>query len=83
MGQSDSVAEVLTRAYGRRPLLVKTAYFVVLGLVCYFALFTLERTEFAAAYGLVADQHPEPAVDGAQAVTSITSERDLGRLISC
>src|SRR5262249_38737723 len=30
--------EIATRAYGRRPLLVKTAYFVVLALVAYFAL---------------------------------------------
>ena len=34
--------EIFTRAYGRRPLLVKMAYFVVLGLVCYYALFTMD-----------------------------------------
>src|SRR5262249_43868478 len=28
--------EIATRAYGRRPLVVKTAYLVVLGLVCYY-----------------------------------------------
>src|SRR5205823_843035 len=35
--------EIATRAYGRRPLVVKSAYFVVLGLVSYYALFLQER----------------------------------------
>src|SRR5439155_26458911 len=30
--------EIRTLAYGRRPLLVKIAYFLVLGLICYYAL---------------------------------------------
>lgn len=72
--------EVLTRAYGRRPLLVKTAYFVVLGLVCYYAFFTLEPTEFTAAYGLVPISILSLLLICAQSVTSITSERDLGAL---
>ncbi len=72
--------EVLTRAYGRRPLLVKTAYFVVLGLVSYYALFTLRPTDFAAAYGLVPIGILSLLLISAQSVTSITSERDLGAL---
>jgi hypothetical protein len=72
--------EVLTRAYGRRPLLVKTAYFVVLGLVSYYALFTLGPTDFAAAYGLVPIGILSLLLISAQSVTSITSERDLGAL---
>ncbi|MBI3823988.1 MAG: ABC transporter permease, partial [Planctomycetes bacterium] len=44
--------EIITRAYGRRPLLVKTAYFIVLALVSYYALFMMEKRELAAAYGL-------------------------------
>ncbi|HZZ81518.1 MAG TPA: ABC transporter permease subunit [Gemmataceae bacterium] len=72
--------EVLTRAYGRRPLLVKTAYFVVLGLVCYYALFTMPPGEFAAAYGLVPIGILSLLLISAQAVTAITSERDLGAL---
>lgn len=72
--------EVLTRAYGRRPLLVKTAYFVVLGLVSYYALFALGPSEFAAAYGLVPIGILSLLLISAQSVTSITSERDLGAL---
>ena len=30
--------EISTRSYGRRPLSVKTAYYIVLALICYFAL---------------------------------------------
>ena len=49
--------EVRTLAYGRRPLLVKLAFGVVLALVLYFAVETLYqpggRPPFAAAYGLV------------------------------
>jgi ABC-type Na+ efflux pump permease subunit len=72
--------EVITRAYGRRPLLVKTAYFVVLGLVCYYALFAMEPREFAAAYSLVPIGILSLLLISAQSVTSITSERDLGSL---
>jgi ABC-type transport system involved in multi-copper enzyme maturation permease subunit len=72
--------EVLTRAYGRRPLLVKTAYFIVLGLVCYYALVAMPPGDFAAAYGLVPIGILSLLLISAQAVTSITSERDLGAL---
>jgi ABC-type transport system involved in multi-copper enzyme maturation permease subunit len=72
--------EIATRAYGRRPLLVKTAYFVVLALVCYYALFAMEPREFSAAYGLVPIGILSLLLISAQSVTSITSERDLGSL---
>ena len=36
--------ETATRAYGRRPLLVKAAYVLVLGLICYYALAPLWTT---------------------------------------
>jgi ABC-type transport system involved in multi-copper enzyme maturation permease subunit len=72
--------EVITRAYGRRPLLVKAAYFVVLALVCYYAFFAMEKREFAAAYSLVPIGILSLLLISAQSVTSITSERDLGSL---
>jgi ABC-type transport system involved in multi-copper enzyme maturation permease subunit len=72
--------EIITRAYGRRPLLVKTAYFVVLALVGYYALFVREPGELAAAYGLVPVGILSLLLISAQSVTSITSERDLGSL---
>jgi ABC-type Na+ efflux pump permease subunit len=72
--------EIVTRAYGRRPLMVKAAYFVVIGLVCYYALFIMPPREWAAAYGLVPVCILSLLLISAQAVTSITSERDLGAL---
>ena len=75
--------EVATRAYGQRPLLVKTAYFVVLALICYFALAPLwggARFPFAAAYGLAPVGVLSLLLVAAQAATSITSERDAGAL---
>ena len=78
--------EIRTRAYGRRPLLVKVAYAVVLALVCYYALAPLWTTggrppfSFAAAYGLVPVGILSLLLISAQAVTAITSERDVGAL---
>lgn len=76
--------EVMTRAYGRRPLLVKVAYFLVLGLVCWYALAPLwtsaYRAPFAAAYGLVPVGVLSLLLVAAQAVTAVTSERDTGAL---
>ncbi|MBO0697896.1 MAG: ABC transporter permease, partial [Zavarzinella sp.] len=72
--------EIRTLAYGRRPLLVKVAYGVVTILICYFAFGVLhgtqERPAFAAAYGLVPAVVLSLLLVSAQAVTSITSERD-------
>jgi hypothetical protein len=76
--------EVMTLAYGRRPLLVKLAFGVVLALILYFAVETLYqpggRPAFAAAYGLVPVAVLSLLLVSAQAVTSVTSERDGGAL---
>jgi ABC-type transport system involved in multi-copper enzyme maturation permease subunit len=76
--------EMSTRAYGRRPLLVKTAYVIVLALICYYALAPLlsgeGRFPYAAAYGLIPVGVLSLLLVTAQATTSITSERDTGAL---
>ena len=76
--------EIRTLAYGRRPLLVKIAYGIVLALICYFAFGQVssaeQRPAFAAAYGLVPLTVLSLLLVSAQAVTSITSERDGGAL---
>ncbi|MFM8273646.1 MAG: ABC transporter permease, partial [Gemmata sp.] len=76
--------EVRTLAYGRRPLLVKVAFGIVLALILYFAVSELTRAggrpAFAAAYGLVPVAVLSLLLVAAQAVTSITSERDGGAL---
>jgi ABC-type transport system involved in multi-copper enzyme maturation permease subunit len=76
--------EIATRGYGRRPLLVKLAYFLVVGLICYYSLAPILRgeaqTAWAAAYGLVPVTILSLLLICAQAVTAITSERDLGAL---
>jgi ABC-type Na+ efflux pump permease subunit len=72
--------EIATRAYGKRPFLVKLAYFLVFGLVCYYALAVAEPHPWAAAYGLVPIAVLSLLLISAQAVTSITSERDIGAL---
>jgi ABC-type Na+ efflux pump permease subunit len=76
--------EIRTLAYGRRPLLVKLAYGVVLAMILYFAVSTVTqpgaRPAFAAAYGLVPLMVMSLLLVAAQAVTSITSERDGGAL---
>lgn len=76
--------EVRTLAYGRRPLLVKAAYGLVLVLILYFAAQQLDRPggrpPFAAAFGIVPVAILSLLLVAAQAVTSITSERDSGAL---
>ena len=76
--------EIRTLAYGRRPLLVKFAFGIVLALILYFAVSELNRSggrpAFAAAYGLVPVAVLSLLLVAAQAVTSITSERDGGAL---
>ncbi len=76
--------EIFTRAYGRRPLLVKLAYLVALAIICYSALAPLilrgQHSAFAAAYGLVPVSVLSLLLVAAQAATSITSERDTGAL---
>jgi hypothetical protein len=79
--------EIFTRAYGRRPLMVKAAYFIVLAFITYYALAPVvshhegERLPgFAAAYGLVPVAVLSLLLVAAQAATAITSERDTGAL---
>jgi ABC-type Na+ efflux pump permease subunit len=76
--------EVATLAYGRRPLLVKLAYGIVLALILWFAVSELNRPggrpSFAAAYGLVPIAVLSLLLVSAQAATSVTSERDTGAL---
>jgi ABC-type Na+ efflux pump permease subunit len=76
--------EIRTYAYGRRPLLVKFAYFVVLAFIVYSSVSLVDapggRPPFAAAYGLVPAAVLSLLLVAAQAVTSVTSERDGGAL---
>jgi ABC-type Na+ efflux pump permease subunit len=79
--------EIYTRAYGRRPLMVKAAYFVVLAFIAYYSLAPIvsphegERLPaYAAAYGIVPIAVLSLLLVAAQAATAITSERDTGAL---
>ncbi len=72
--------EIATRGYGRRPLLVKAAYFLVLALIGYYALAVADKGAWAAAWGLVPIAILSLLLVSAQAVTAITSERDIGAL---
>jgi ABC-type transport system involved in multi-copper enzyme maturation permease subunit len=76
--------EICTRAYGRRPLMVKAAYLIVLGLICYYALEPVwslgNHAPRLAAYGLVPVGVLSLLLISAQAATAITSERDTGAL---
>ncbi len=75
--------EIFTRAYGRRPLLVKLAYFVVLALICWSALGPVvrgERVPLAVLYGLLPVGVLSLLLVSAQSATAITSERDTGAL---
>jgi ABC-type transport system involved in multi-copper enzyme maturation permease subunit len=77
--------EVSTRAYGRRPLVVKAAYAIVLGLICWFALYPVVAGQgqpgiFLAAIGLLSVGVLSMLLVTAQATTAITSERDTGAL---
>ena len=76
--------EIFTRAYGRRPLMIKLAYALALALICIAALRPIlmgeEKTAFFAAYGLLPVGVLSLLLVAAQAATSITSERDTGAL---
>lgn len=77
--------EVRTLAYGRRPLLVKLSFALVLGLIVYAGVYDVlsqpgGRPAFAAAYGMVPVTVLSMLLVTAQAVTSVTSERDTGAL---
>lgn len=76
--------ETKTLAYGRRPLLVKFAFGIVLALVVYYSASMVYtpgvKPAFMAAYGLVPIAILSLLLVSAQAVTSVTSERDGGAL---
>jgi ABC-type Na+ efflux pump permease subunit len=78
--------EIKTWAYGRRPLLISVAYYVVVGLISYYALSDALAPHpggtpaFAAATGIVPIAVLSMLLVSAQAVTAITSERDVGAL---
>jgi ABC-type transport system involved in multi-copper enzyme maturation permease subunit len=76
--------EIKTLAYGRRPLLIKLAFGIVLALVLYLSISTLYkpggRPPYAAAYGLVPLAVVSMLLIAAQSSTSVTSERDGGAL---
>jgi ABC-type transport system involved in multi-copper enzyme maturation permease subunit len=76
--------EMRTLAYGRRPLLIKIAYFLVLGLICYYAIAPLwsgqASGQFVAAWGLLPVCILSLLLVSVQAVTAITSERDIRAL---
>ncbi len=79
--------EINTRAYGRRPFLIKLVYLLLLGCICYYALEPIffagdsgPRLPFAAAYGLLPVGVLSLLLVTAQATTAITSERDTGAL---
>jgi ABC-type Na+ efflux pump permease subunit len=70
--------EIATRGYGRRPLVIKLAYFVAIGLIGWYALASGDTNSWSAARGLVPIVILSLLLTSAQAVTAVTSERDLG-----
>ena len=76
--------EICTKAYGRRPLVVKLAFGLVAALILYFAYASATKPggpeAFTAAYGIVPMTILSMLLVAAQAATSITSERDGGTL---
>jgi ABC-type Na+ efflux pump permease subunit len=76
--------EVATRAYGARGLLIKLGYLAVVGLICYAAVATLpppgRADRYLLALGLVPVVQLSLLLLNAQAVTAITTERDLKAL---
>jgi hypothetical protein len=77
--------EIRTKAYGRRPLLVKAAYFAVIALVCVYAFSPMWNpsnpgTTAPAGLVLAGVAILSLILISAQAVTAITSERDIGAL---
>ncbi len=78
--------ETNTRAYGRRPLVIKLVWFFVTALMAYAVFAPLAsateapRGAFVAAYGLLPITVLALLLVATQSATSITSERDLGAL---
>jgi ABC-type transport system involved in multi-copper enzyme maturation permease subunit len=73
--------EIRTQAYGRRPLLVKAAYLVVIALIVYYLLSPdVSDSGPLTATGLLPVSILSLLLVAAQSVTAITSERDKGAL---
>ncbi len=78
--------EIRTLAYGRRPLLIKGAYLLVVGMIVYYALSGVSDVRyrgtqsFVAATGIVPVTVLSLLLIAAQSATAITSERDGGAL---
>ena len=76
--------EIRTRAYGRWPFLVQAAYYLVFGLICYWALSPLWNSgglpNYFAARGLVPLGILSLLLLSAKAATAIASERGTGAL---
>jgi ABC-type transport system involved in multi-copper enzyme maturation permease subunit len=76
--------EVATRAYGRRPLMIKVSYALVLASICYLALSPVvnegQKGGYLAVLGLLPVSVLSLLLVTAQATTAITSERDMGAL---
>jgi ABC-type Na+ efflux pump permease subunit len=76
--------EIFTRAYGKRPFLVKMSYFIVLALIAYPAVSPLflggQISPYLAALGLLPVAVLSLLLVAVQAATAITSERDTGAL---
>jgi len=76
--------EMWTRAYGRKTLMIKVFYLLVFGLICYGVVWDLpapDRTNrLTIALSLVPVTVLSLLLLNAQAVTSVTTERDLKAL---
>jgi ABC-type transport system involved in multi-copper enzyme maturation permease subunit len=75
--------EIMTWAYGRWPGLIKIAYVFIAAMLVYWSFIPAlgeERSLHAAAWGLLPIAVLSLLLVSAQAVTSITSERDSGAL---
>jgi len=76
--------EIATRGYGRRPLLIKAAYLLVFALICLWVYSERPTGGYVdrlfPVWGLVPVTVLSLLLLNAQAVTSVTSERDLKSL---
>ncbi len=76
--------EIRTRAYGRRPVLIKAGYVLFFALVCAAFILSAEEADLATRLTVAQVLVPVSVVSlmivNAQAVTSFTTERDLRSL---
>jgi ABC-type transport system involved in multi-copper enzyme maturation permease subunit len=76
--------EMWTRAYGHKTLMIKAVYLLVFGLICYGVVWELPAPERANRLAVALSLVPVTVLSllllNAQAVTSVTTERDLKAL---